>query len=102
MIPKAILLPIARCSGVAFAIRSCDFGSSRTWLSTTCCMPTFVTTAKKKMYVKIAPIISGSHQLLFPRLMSTNVFEGAVNVFVTRCHWLRPGPSVSPVATASI
>ena len=29
VIPTAILLPIARCSGDAFAIRSCDLGSIR-------------------------------------------------------------------------
>jgi len=30
------------------------------------------------------------HQLLLPRLMSSKIFDGAVNVFVTRCHWERP------------
>ena len=29
---------------------------------------------------------NGSHQLLWPRLMSVKVLEGAVNVSITRCH----------------
>jgi len=33
---------------------------------------------------------NGSHQLRLPRLMSSKVFDGAVNVFATRCHWERP------------
>ncbi len=37
-------------------------------------------------------MISGSHQLLFPRLMSSNVFDGAANVFATRCHCVNPAP----------
>jgi hypothetical protein len=35
-------------------------------------------------------MMNGIHQLLLPRLMSSNVFDGAVNVFATRCHWLSP------------
>ena len=35
-------------------------------------------------------IRNGIHQLLGPRLMSSKVFDGAVKVFVTRCHWDKP------------
>src|SRR5580692_4079217 len=42
------------------------------------------------MYPTRAKIKKGSHQLLLPRLMSSKVFDGAVNVLITRCHWLRP------------
>ena len=43
------------------------------------------------MYPTNAMMISGIHQLLFPRLISSKVFDGAINVFDTRCHWVSPG-----------
>ncbi len=49
--------------------------------------------APNMMYANNAPMISGSHQLLLPRLISSNVFDGAVNVSATRCHCVRPAPS---------
>ena len=55
--------------------------------------------AEQACSVNNAPTISGSHQLLLPRLMSSKVFDGAANVFVTRCHWFRPAPPGAPSAT---
>ena len=93
---KEIFVPIARCSGVAFAMRSSVFGSSLIWFSTTVAMPILVATAANRMYPTSAMTMNGIHQLLLPRWISSKVFDGAVNVLETRCHWDRPG--VAPAA----
>src|ERR1700738_1884249 len=81
----------ARCSGGSLSRASAALGLIFTPFSATVSHPTFALTVAHNPLPTMTKSRKGSHQLVWPFLMSVKVLEGAVNTLGIRCICDQPG-----------